>query len=253
MAQERTHGKKCSILKCFNYYLASQEKLEAHLLDYMQKHPELTPEPPAPPPGEFQKIMAELDKRGSRTVVSQELKILYYGHRLVNFLQKPLIISMILLIILVGMSIGRTAKYAYDYQLRERDSVEKISDAYEKIKEGLGIKPLRIDNMPSDMKFYGLDMGGESATIKLAYNGQNIYFIQAKHPVSLSDSVISDRTIFKSVYNTMIDKNLNIEINNSPDGIIEYSTNIVIDGAYYQLSGTIPEQDFIDVVKKLFY
>lgn len=253
MEQERNHGKKCFILKRMRYYLKSQEKLEAHLLDYMQKHPELTPEPPAPPPEEFQKIMGELNKRGSRMVVRQQLKILYYGHRFVNYLQKPMIISMVLFVIISGATIGASAKKAYDYQLRGRTKAEKITDAYKEIKENLGIRPLMIDNVPFDMKFYGMDIEGGNATIKLSYNDQNVYFIQAKYPILSSAGVISDKTRINSVYNKKINKDFEIEKNNFSDGAIEYSTSIVVDGAYYHLSGIIPEQDFIAIVKKLYF
>ena len=144
MVKERNHGKKHSILKRINYYASSQEKLEAHLLDYMQKHPELTPEPPAPPPGEFQKIMAELNRRGAETVVRKQLKVLYYGHRFVNSLQKPLLIVMVVLIILAASAIGASAKKASNYRMREENAgksknevlkVNNMSNAYEEMKE----------------------------------------------------------------------------------------------------------------------
>ncbi len=269
MEQERNREKKCSILKRIKYYAESQEKLEAHLLDYMQKHPELTPEPPSPPPGEFQKIMAELDKRGSRTVVRRQLRTLHYGHRLVNFLQKPLMIIMVLLVIITVSSIGMSARKAYDYRMRVRKAgeigiiwnnnpyvpvkVEKISDAYEVIKENLDIKPLMIDEMPLEMGFYGMDIEGGSATIKFSYNGQDVYFIQAKNLISSSINIISGKAVFKSVYNGIIDKDFNIEKNDLPDGTAEYSTGIVMNGAYYYLSAIMPEQDFEAIVKKLHY
>ena len=60
MEQEKSYEKRRSILKRIRYYMTSQEKLEAHLLDYMLAHPELTPEPSAPPAGEFDKIMDRL-------------------------------------------------------------------------------------------------------------------------------------------------------------------------------------------------
>lgn len=249
--------------------MASQEKLEAHLIDYMQKHPELTPEPPAPPPGEFQKIMAELDKRGTRTVVRKQLRVLYYGHRIVNFLQKPFMIAMVVLVILTASSIGVSAKKAYDYRAREKaageigivwnndryvlSSVDGITQAYEEIKENLGIRPLMIDNIPFEMKFYGMDIETGSATLKFLYNGHYVYFIQAKYHASSSVNVISDRTEYKSVYNEIIDEKFHIEKNDLPGGNTEYSTYIVIDGAYYYLSGIVPEEDFDAIVKKLYY
>ena len=142
MEEERNHGKKHTILKRIKYYTLSQEKLEAHLLDYMQKHPELTPEPPSPPPGEFQKIMAELNRRGAETVVKKQLKVLYSGHRFVNTLQKPLLILMVVLIVLAASAIGASAKKVSDSRIKEQNAnksrsevlkAKKISNAYEEI------------------------------------------------------------------------------------------------------------------------
>ncbi|GEM_PF-664388 len=157
MEKERNHGKKHSILKRINYHMSSQEKLEAHLLDYMQEHPELTPEPPSPPPGEFQTIMAELDRRGTETVIGKQLRVLYYGHRLVNSIQKPFLIVMVVLIILAASAIGASAKKAHAYRLKEQNAgksinevlkADKMSNAYEEIKEYLGIELLMINSMP---------------------------------------------------------------------------------------------------------
>lgn len=160
MEKERNHGKKYSMLKVIKYHLSSQEKLEAHLLDYMQEHPELTPEPPSPPPGEFQKIMEELNRRGTETVVGKQLKMLYGGHRLVNSIQKPFLIVMVVLIILAASAIGSSAKKAHDYRIREQNpgesrsevlKADKISNAYEVIKEHLGINLLVINSMPNQI------------------------------------------------------------------------------------------------------
>ncbi|ADL02794.1 hypothetical protein Closa_0151 [[Clostridium] saccharolyticum WM1] len=160
MVKERNHGKKNSILKRMNVYDSSQEKLEAHLLDYMQKHPELTPEPPSPPPGEFQKIMAELNRRGAKTVVRKQLKVLRYGHRFVNSLQKPLLVVMVVLIILAASAIGASAKKANDYRMREQNAgksksevlrANKLSNAYEKIKQQPGISIQMINGVSHEL------------------------------------------------------------------------------------------------------
>lgn len=110
MAQERNCGKKDSVLKGIKndvkIHISSQEKLEAHLLDYMQKHSELTPDPPSPPQGEFQKIMEGLNRRGSETVIRKQLKALYLGRKIFQLVQKPLVILMMVLVLLAAASIG---------------------------------------------------------------------------------------------------------------------------------------------------
>lgn len=147
MERHRNHEKTCSIIKRMKNHRNTQEKLEAYMLDYMQRHPELTPEPPSPPPGEFQRILAELDKRGTKTVVSRQLTLLNYGYGVIKSLQKPLIIIMVVLVLATMWSIGISSKKSYDYQLRESKVMEieknwnhdrnssvyekKISDSYE--------------------------------------------------------------------------------------------------------------------------
>jgi hypothetical protein len=76
----------------FNTNHNSREKLEVRLLDYMQKHPELTPPVPAPPPDEFEKIMTEFNKRGSKTIVRKQLQILHYRNVAIHGLRKVALI-----------------------------------------------------------------------------------------------------------------------------------------------------------------
>lgn len=108
MEQERKTRKKRSVLKKIKYYFTSEEKEEALLLDYMQKHPELTPEPPPPPDGEFQKIMKELDRRESGAAVKRRFRKLSFVKPFVDVIQKPILIALgvVLLFgyILVGVS-----------------------------------------------------------------------------------------------------------------------------------------------------
>lgn len=92
MEQKIDSMNKYFIFHLLNENHDSREKLEARLLDYMQKHPELTPAAPAPPPDEFQKIMTEFNKRGSRTVVRKQLRILHYWNSVICCLQKSVLI-----------------------------------------------------------------------------------------------------------------------------------------------------------------
>jgi len=90
--QKKDSQNKYSIYHLLNTNHNSREKLEACLLDYMQKHPELTPAVPAPPPDEFQKIMTEFNKRGSKTIVRKQLRVLHYWNSVICRLQKSALI-----------------------------------------------------------------------------------------------------------------------------------------------------------------
>lgn len=117
MEQGRDNHNKCSILKCNKKSKASKEKMEAYLLDYMQQHPEITPDPPSPPPGEFQTIMAEMRRRGATTVLNRQLKLRSKYRRLVYYLHKPFMVSMVICVIFSVTSIGVCAGKAEKYRI----------------------------------------------------------------------------------------------------------------------------------------
>lgn len=82
---------------------------------------------------------------------------MYYGHRLVNSIQKPFLIVMVVLIILAASAIGASAKKAHVYRLKEQGAgksrnevlkADKMSNAFEEIKEHMGIELLLIQHAP---------------------------------------------------------------------------------------------------------
>jgi hypothetical protein len=124
MEQGRDDHNKCSILKCNKKSKASQEKMEAYLLDYMQQHPEITPDPPSPPPGEFQTIMEEMKRRGATTVLNRQLKLRSKYRRLVYYLHKPFMVSMVICVIFSVTSIGVCAGKAGKYRISKAKITE---------------------------------------------------------------------------------------------------------------------------------
>ncbi len=105
----KKNKEKTPILKQIMHGTKSQEKLEAHLLDYMQKNLDLTPEQISPPIGEFQKIVDELGKRGPETVMRRQIRLFHQSFRAVHFFQKPLILLMVIIIMAAVCAVGGSA------------------------------------------------------------------------------------------------------------------------------------------------
>ncbi len=103
---DRKNKEKGSILKWIIYRKKSQEKLEAHLVDYMQKNLELTPGQLSPPTGEFQKIMEELGKRGKETVMRRQIRLFHQSFQAVRVFQKPLTLLMAIIIMAAVYAVG---------------------------------------------------------------------------------------------------------------------------------------------------
>ena len=70
-------GKRSSIFNQITYFFSRQVRRDARLLDFMQEHPEIAPDSDLleAPPGELQKILAEMDKRGIKPAVKRQLKL----------------------------------------------------------------------------------------------------------------------------------------------------------------------------------
>lgn len=69
-------GKRCSVFKRIRYFLTRQVRMDARLLDFMQEHPEIVPDGNLEaPPGELQKILEEMERRGIKPAVKRQLKL----------------------------------------------------------------------------------------------------------------------------------------------------------------------------------
>lgn len=115
MEQKKKRLKKCSIL--------GKNKSNRTLIDYMQKHPELTPVTPSPPPDEFQKIMAEMDRRGVKCLLRRQLSVLHYCRRLAYHVHKPFLLSMVVCVLLAATSIHLSSEKANQYRCHSRKSL----------------------------------------------------------------------------------------------------------------------------------
>lgn len=68
--------KRFTVFKRIKYFLTRQVRMDARLLDYMQENPENTSDGDLEtPPGELQKIMDEMERRGIKPAIKRQLKI----------------------------------------------------------------------------------------------------------------------------------------------------------------------------------
>ena len=116
MDQDRNHGKKCSVFKRIKYFLTRQVRMDARLLDFMQEHPEIAPDSDLleAPPGEFQKILAEMDKRGIKPAVKRQVKLKNSLTNAGRYMHRPAFVALLVVLIIGGSSVGTSAKKAYN-------------------------------------------------------------------------------------------------------------------------------------------
>lgn len=182
---------------------------------------------------------------------------------------KVMFIAAAIMVVLSGMGIVVSARKEFEYQKvkignkknevqwndeKHDNNAGKIEDAYEEIRNQLGIPVVAINYMPLNMTFDSIYIDKGHARMKFIYNENVIYMKETKYPVDkVSDSVSSDREEGEFVFNPWLEKELKIEANKLDENITEYSTSFELQGAYYYLSGIMEKDLFEKMIKSLYY
>lgn len=212
-----------------------------------------------PPEGEFEKIAAKVHafdeekKKSSKKVV-----------RLKRVGKAGLLVAILGCVVL---GIGASGKRYYEYGIRTSNEGRsevwnnignleanyELDEAYEKIKETLGLDVLKLMYIPQEMELTKLVLSDGFARMEFAYNKNYIYFVQAQYPVENSGNTETDCEEVKKVYNKVLKTELLIEKNLLPNKEVEYFTEFTINKTYYYLIGVISEEKFEEILKRINY
>ena len=132
-------------------------------------------------------------------------------------------------------------------------AVNGEEEAYVVIEKELGIKPLKLGYIPSDMVFSGLDIEKGIAYMRFDYSQQNVFLIQSKYDTEVSFNHNSEYEKQKIVHSKWLSQDIEINKEILSDGNERYEASIIIDGAYYRLSGVICQEEFENMVERLSF
>jgi len=132
--------------------------------------------------------------------------------------------------------------------------VGALEEAYEKVENELGIPVLKLNYIPSGMKFAGLSIANNSAVISFVYKDNVIYLVQEQKTKEISLGIESDRIKNRDIItNEWLSKDIYIEENTISDGRIEYSALIYENEVNYRIIGILPKEEFTNILLKLSY
>lgn len=182
---------------------------------------------------------------------------------------KVMFIAAAIMVVLSGMGIVVSARKEFEYSYISKGKMKneviwqngdfsradgQLKEAYQKIKNELGIKVLVLDYMPKQMIFDDLVIDKGHARIKFLYGDQTMYLKEIKDIADdVSDYMVSDRKEIGTVYNSRLVHDFVIEENKIEDDYVEYSTMLKGEGVYYYLSGVMEKEEFMKIVKYLNY
>ena len=125
-------------------------------------------------------------------------------------------------------------------------------EAYQAIKEKLGMPVLKLGYRPDGMEYQETLIEDSRATMEFAYGEFKIYLWQTMETDVNSNAFKSDRTEYKTVYNAWLDKEFLIEKNEGEAA--EYDAVLEMDKMCYYLEGIMKEEEFLKIVEDMrFY
>ena len=227
--------------------------------------------PPEPENG-FQTLLQKIEERGLKacgTDVTEATSRLEErkNHRRLKPMLKVALAAAVIAIMMMAMGISAGARRSYSYTVRQRDSVrndivlnnvdvlseeDPLNSAYNEIWKKTGINVLKLAYIPSGMQYIKTDFLKRRAIMYFEYQNTKLKVVQQSNDTEMSVNIISDRNKKHMVYNDWLEKNILIEEAEVETGQIEYSTCIITEDAYYQLSGVMEKTDFCEIVKNVY-
>lgn len=223
--------------------------------------PELQEELKAPE-GELEKILAMAHER------RQEQEGKKKRHFRLRNVWKPLLVAALLGALVMSSGIGGSAKRSYEYQKREGDISSKVvwnnsenlvkyskaEEAYEEIKDSLGINAIRLNNLPKELVFQYFILGENYAVLSFENNDEKISFSEARFSIENSCAVYTDTDVYLTVYNKYLNMDIQIRKNILENDLVEFTADFDKENAYYSLSGNVSKECFVNIVENLeFY
>ena len=160
--------------------------------------------------------------------------------------------------------LGITAIGGRSYFLRERKNelnvtiinnnqnkknISQIEEAYQLIETELGIPVLRLEYVPSNLDFQGAVWKENSVTMQFYYDENIVMLYEGKESDNISVGIESDRVQSKKVFNKWLNQEVVYLENELKNGEIEYETLLTIDENVYYFSGSMPEEEFVKIIK----
>ena len=132
-----------------------------------------------------------------------------------------------------------------------KGDVNGEEEAYEVIEKELGITPLRLGYMPSDMVFYDFELWDGYAKIKFLYKNEIVYFIQSKQEKATSLKTDSNGENINTVYNRWLNQNIKLDKEDKTGSLERYAASFVFQGAWYRIVGSMEEGEFLEIIKRI--
>lgn len=141
-------------------------------------------------------------------------------------------------------------RYILDNDKNKMD-ISKTEGAYQEIKDKLGIPVLKMRYYPLEFDFVGMDITTGKAKMQFLYRDKIISFIQEEKEKSASMALEADRMYEKKIYNEWLGCDIEYHENILSEEESEFEMLFIKNNIYYYMIGTLPEEEFKNILKNL--
>lgn len=132
-------------------------------------------------------------------------------------------------------------------------TVRDEEEAYEKISEELGMKTLRLGYIPEKMYLQDVMLGNGYGKLQYEYDGNKIFFVQAKNKVEASTVHSSDAKEIYNIWNPRLCIDIEVCQEKGKTELQMKEAQFAYNGVYYHLLGKMSQEEFDEMVRKIHF
>ena len=146
---------------------------------------------------------------------------------------------------------GEKTDIVWNNQENYISSEGKLEQAYSQIKDKLEMPVLKLNYIPTGMKFSGLTIENGHARLELDYKNNYVYVLQIYYSKDNSDADFSDGEEYTSVFNEWLNLTIPVRRVAVTNTEFEYYAYLENGSAHYYLQGIMKEEEFFNIVMNL--
>lgn len=178
-----------------------------------------------------------------------------------------LVLGVLVVFMVFGVSSGGKKHFSFEQRQREgvdgqhialnngefKDSLEDELEAYNNIEQYIGITSIKIGDRPYDMEFEEYQIEGRCANMIFSYGESNgLIILEYISSTETNSDYFVDGNVIDSVFNEVLDMELQITEEILEMSRKKYCTLFTIDNAYYILTSDIKLEEFKEILKDLY-
>lgn len=191
--------------------------------------------------------------------------------RKVKLRWKVLLTVMILVMVplAAGITSGGKKHFTIDFKQREgvnkqdivlnnnadtENGIDEEAKTYTQIEQDVGIDALCIGDRPFELTYDRSEVMGKNVYMYFDYGDSGYLMLkQALYPNSSVVNVVSDGNLIGEVYNEKLEMNINIYEESIQDGNTKYNAVLSLDNAYYLITAVMNLEDYVRILKDLYF